>query len=90
MEDELTLDELMATYRGMMEKEYRQTKNFARVMGVMPDDEEQDGESDFDRVARRVGLKSDKDKSNDITDNPIRGKGGEKFGVGSGIGYKTF
>lgn len=70
----------METYLAMKEQHNNQMRDMARMWGA--DVESSSGESDFDRIARNI-----QGENEDITQSPIRAKGGESFGVGFGLGY---
>jgi hypothetical protein len=84
LEYSLTLDELLDIYKGIVERETRQTKTQARLMGVEPleDDEETEPEepkqeSTAERIARRA-------KERVEQDNVKQGAPPQNFGAGMG------
>lgn len=80
MEECLTIDELIETYLGIMKQENRLFKTFARVMGA----DVKDDDDDFGRVVNNLKKENE---AKDIVSAPIQAKGGEKFGIGFGLGH---
>lgn len=73
LEECLTIDELIESYIGLQKGNDRLIENMARMWGATPKEDDR--------------LELGKSEPKDIVEAPVSAPGGEKFGVGFGLGH---